>query len=754
MLHERGILCGMILAGAFLLPVDFVAADGSTFPEHSSIRPALAVNPLTSDFKFDGKREEAAWWATGAVIENLVTIEPKEGGVPAGRTMIKVLADQDYIVVVVRCDDNDPQDIVSFSKARDAKLEDEDHVLLVLDTFLDGRSGYVFAVNPTGARFDGLVVEQGEDVNSDWDTVWEAKTSQDDTGWYAEIRIPIKSLGFKKNLTDWGFNIQRRVQRLQETSRWSGVRRDHKIYQIGQAGLLTDLPQFDLGMGLSIRPSFVVTAARPGSTDKLDYDEDISLDITQRLGPNLLSALTINTDFAETEVDVRQINLTRFPLFFPEKRSFFLQGADIFEFGLGLDEDMLIPFYSRRIGLLSRSEIPINIGGKVNGRVNNTNMGALVVNTRQEDGFDVGDDATVDVPETTMGAVRISQNVLRESSVGLLATFGDQLKRSNSWLAGVDFTYKTSRFLQDKNLLIGVWGLLNDREDLNGDKSSVGFRVDYPNDLVEFSLTSIRIGDGFDPSLSFVPRNDTHLWELDVEYNPRPDWPWIRQTFYEVELKLFNDRDSNRWESYELAIKPIDWLFESGDQLEFSIEPQGDRPPEIFDVSDDADIPAGSYEWIRYVLSMSTAKKRRVMGEIKLETGSYYNGDLNTIEAKLTFKPSAFFTLELTAERSDGEVRALVSKGTSDELAKTSFTEELYGVRFQLDISPNLQFSSFTQYEKPGRELISNNKLRWSFDAHGDIFVVYNHNLVRTSDDSWKLVSYEVPVKIQYVFRY
>jgi len=745
-----------ILMMVFLLPAVTADASDST---SSGIRPALQISPLTSDFRFDGKMENPVWWATGNVINNLITIEPEEGGIPAGRTMIKVLADQDYIVVVVRCDDNDPQSIVSFSKARDVVLEEEDHVLLVLDTFLDGRSGYVFAINPTGARFDGLVVKQGEDVNSDWDTVWEAKTSQDDTGWYVEIRIPIKSLSYKKNLTEWGFNVQRRVQRLQETSRWSGAKRDHEIYQVGQAGLLTDLPHFDLGMGLSIRPSVVVTGTKSSRDDTLDVDEDASLDITRRLGPNLLSALTINTDFAETEADVRQINLTRFPLFFPEKRSFFLEGADIFEFGVGLDENMMIPFYSRRIGLLglggsSQSEIPINIGGKVNGRIGNTNVGALVVNTRQEDGFGLGDNVTVDVSESTMGAVRVSQNVLKESSVGLLATFGDQLNRTDSWLLGADFIYKTSRFQQDKNLFIGAWGLFNDREDLSGDKSSVGFRIDYPNDLVEFSLTSIRIGDAFDPSLSFVPRNDTHLWELELEYNPRPDWPWVRQMFHEVSLNLFNDRNSGRWESYELSIKPIDWLLESSDQFEFSIEPQGDRPPDIFDVSDDADIPADTYEWTRYVFSMNTAGKRRVAGAVTLETGSYYNGDLDTIEARLTFKPSAFFTLELTAERNDGEVSALVNGSVSGELVKMSFTEVLYGVRFQLDISPNVQFSSFTQYEKPGRELSSNNKLRWSFDTHGDIFVVYNHNLVRADDDSWKLVSYEVPIKVQYVFRY
>ena len=158
---------------------------------------------------------------------------------------------------------------------------------------------------------------------------------RDDAGWYAEIRIPIKSLAFKKDLAQWGFNVQRRVQRLQETSRWSGAKLDYEIYQTSRAGLLTDLPTFDLGVGLSVRAAVVGSAGRPAPGADIDYDGDLSLDITQRLGPNLLSNLTINTDFAETEVDIRQINLTRFPLFFPEKRTFFLEGSDIFEFGQG-----------------------------------------------------------------------------------------------------------------------------------------------------------------------------------------------------------------------------------------------------------------------------------------------------------------------------------------------------------------------------------------------------------------------------------
>ncbi|MCI0694769.1 carbohydrate binding family 9 domain-containing protein [candidate division KSB1 bacterium] len=733
--------------------------EGEEMPV-AGIRPTLRAGALSSDFRFNGAMDGQAWWDGADAISNLITIEPEEGGAPEGRTVVKVLANSKEIVVGVRCFDNEPNGIVAFSKGRDVAFEDEyqeDHIVIVFDTFQDGRSGYVFSVNPVGARSDGLVIEQGEDVNGDWDTIWEAKTSRDDSGWSAEIRIPIKSLSFKKGLTEWGFNVQRRVERLQETSRWSSAKRDYDIYQTSRAGILTGLPNFDLGMGMSIRPALVGRGRTP-EPQNTEYDGDLSLDMTQKLGPNLLSALTVNTDFAETEVDVRQINVTRFPVFFPEKRSFFLEGADIFEFGVGLDEDNLLPFFSRRIGLFGSAEedqspIPINAGGKINGRVGNTNLGALVANTRKVEEFAVTEDSTIEVEQATMGALRLKQNVLEESSLGMLATFGDQQGRSNSWSAGVDFTYRTSNFLNEKTLLIGVWGLLNNREDLAGDKSAYGLRIDYPNDLFDVNFTSIRIGPGFDPSLGFVPRRNIHLWDFTGDYKPRPNWSLVRQMTHEFSFRLFNTWNNSTWESYDMLITPLDWLFESGDQFKAGLLRQGDRPPEVFELASDVDIATGTYEWTRYFVEARSAQKRMISVGILWETGNYYNGDLNTIEGKLALKPSSFLTLEFTGERNTGKATAIDVE--EEELTEVDFTEELFGARVLLNFSSNLQFSSLTQYDTQSRELGSNNKLRWTFSPLGDIFLVYNHNLIRRiSDNRWKFVSNELPVKIQYAWRF
>ena len=747
-----------LTAALAALALSLTAGAAAAQDEPAPDRPALRAHPLTSVIRLDGILSEPDWEGAES-IEDLITIEPVEEGTPAGRTVVKVLVSPTHLIIGLACYDTNATGIVAYSVARDPELDEEDHVVLVFDTFQDGRSGYVFAINPLGARFDGLVIEQGEEVNSDWDAIWEAKTFRDEAGWYAEIRIPIQSLSFGKGLEEWGFNIQRRVQRLQETSRWSSPDIDQEVFQTSQAGLLTDLPAFDLGVGMSIRPALVGSAGRPDPETSTEFDGDVSLDVTQKIGPNVLGALTVNTDFAETEVDVRQTNLTRFPLFFPEKRTFFLEGSDIFEFGLGLDEDNMIPFFSRRIGLPGgdgdQTEIPINAGGKINGRVGNTNLGALVVNTRAVDSLDLGDDEFIDVPTTTMGALRVRQNVLEESSVGALVEFGDQRGRAGSWAAGADFTFHTSNFGDEKNLLVGVWGMMTDREDLAGDKSAFGFRFDYPNDLVEVTFNSIRIGNGFDPSLGFVPRYDpvygVHIWTASGQFNPRPSWALVRQMFHEAALTLYNTQDNSAWVSFAAELKPLDWQLESGDRITAELLREGDRPPEEFEIADGLIIVPDEYKWTRYAATIRGAEKRRVSGELRYEGGTYYNGDLTTLEARLTMRPIPLLHLELTAERNKGTATGMVDSVTFEEV---EYLEQLYGLRVLLNFSSNLEFSSLTQYDTESREMGSNNRLRWTFSPYGDLFVVYNHNMIRTDDPRWAFESNQLPVKIQYTWRF
>ena len=291
----------------------------------------------------------------------------------------------------------------------------------------------------------------------------------------------------------------------------------------------------------------------------------LSLDISQRISPNLLGQITINTDFAETEVDTRRSNLTRFPLLFPEKRTFFLEGADLFDFGLGLGKDLL-PFHSRRIGLVSGSPVPLRAGARVSGRLNGTSVGALVVRTGGVGGV---------APNADMGVVRVRQNLLAESSVGIMATVGDPQGRSGSWLSGADLTYQTSSFRGDKNFIVGLWGMVTDREDLSGDRSAVGLKIDYPNDLWDIAFTWKRIGESFDPSLGFVPRPATHQYYLSATFSPRPDWKLVRQMIHQHRLTVVTDL-AGQWESWRFFWAPVNWQLGTNTRLRWIYHPFGE----------------------------------------------------------------------------------------------------------------------------------------------------------------------------------
>ncbi len=696
-------------------------------------RPALRVGSLPSDLQLDGVLDEDAWTAADA-IGSLTMIDPVEGGPLTGHTTVRVLASAREIIIGVICRDPDPAGIVSYSKARDSELRGEDYIKIIFDTFLDERSGYIFAVNPSGARYDALVARQGEGENSNWDAVWEAATANGADGWSVEIRIPVQSLSFDPTLREWGFNVERRLERLQEVSRWSSPRRDAKISQTSRAGRLTGLPSFSIGVGLTVRPAVVGGGGKPGIDEDVSGTFEPSLDVQQRIGANVIALGTVNTDFGETEVDTRRTNLTRFSLVFPEKRTFFLEGSDIFDFGIGLQSSYrteLAPFHSRRIGLFDGEEVPLNVGGKMNGRVGNTNFGALAVRTGEVEQL---------VAATEMGAFRVKQNVLSESSAGVIATFGDPEGRAGSWMTGADFTYQTSRLWGNKNFLAGAWVMATDRADLDGDKTAFGAKIDYPNDTWDMAITYKRIGDAFDPSLGFVPRKAVQLWGGGINFRYRPSWSWMRMMFYELQPTVAFDLDG-QWESYRIFTAPVNWRFESGDRFEFNIAPEGERLAAPFEIADGVIIPAGSYNWVRYRFELSVANKRKVSGRASWWFGDFYDGTLDQVTLRMEIKPSADVSFELSAERNTGEV----STG--------SFTQELVSGRVLVNFSPDLQVNSFVQYDNDSRTVGTNMRLRWTFDPFGDVFVVYNHN-VEDFTDRWELESNQLIIKVQYALRW
>jgi len=649
-----------------------------------TVQPFIKGSISSESVQLDGRLNDPAW-AGADSIPNLTMIEPTAGLPPTYRTVVKVLLSPKNIFLGIRCYDAEPEKIVAFSKARDAELEDEDYIKVILDTYHDGRNGYIFAINPFGARYDALVSNNGESENPNWDGAWEARTRTDAKGWSAEIRIPVSTMTYNKALDTWGFNVERRIQRLLEVNRWSAISMDYTIGQTRHAGDLTDLQGFNPGIGLTPIASMVVKATQD-ATLPTDLDLKPSLDLTQRITSDITAQITVNTDFAETEVDSRQTNLTRFPILYPEKRQFFLEGADIYDFGISLGRS-LMPFYSRRIGLYEGNEVPVLWGGKINGKVKNTHFGSLFTQTRAVDSI---------VPASQMGVVRVKQNILKESSFGMIATMGDPGGRQGAGTAGLDFTFQTSTLNKNKNFIVGLWGMYNVREGLEGDRSAAGIKIDYPNDLFDWFVQYRRIGDAFDPSMGFSARKGVVWYSAKLDYMPRPENKWIRQHKFKLSPTLYTDL-FNQWESYGIQMSPFNASFESGDRLEFSLEPQGEFLKAPFEISDGVVIDEGAYHYTRFQLEAQTASKRAING-----------------------------------------------------MAAGNFNKELIATRAALNISSDLNLSLFVQYDNESGSMGTYSRLRWTFAPLGDLFIVYKHNMQPAIPDRWQQDQNQLILKLTY----
>src|SRR5438477_13037857 len=423
-----------------------VMAVASTFSFADS--PSVTARPSSGSITLDGKLDEAIW--RDAPVLRLVQQSPKPQAPTQFNTEVRIIIAEDRLYFGFICHDPEPQRIAVHGMQRDGDLTGDDTVAIVLDTYGDHRTGYFFQINAAGARNDGLI-SNAQDVALDWDGVWDARTQRTSDGWSAEIVIPSRTLSFTRHGQSWGLNVERFVPRERLTLRWSSPTLDSFLVDLSRAGTLSGVGELRQGLGVEFSPYITGRSSSHFHGTPHAWQGATGGDFTWKITPQLVTVFTANTDFAETEVDARQINLTRFPLFFPEKRAFFLEGANQYDFGLGLSEQF-IPFFSRRVGLSeSGDQIPLDGGVKLNGRVGRWNLAALDVQTR---------DATTSagfVPGTNLLAARVSYDVSDKFRVGTLFTNGNPDGVRANRLIGVDAVWRTSTFRRNKNLFIGSW---------------------------------------------------------------------------------------------------------------------------------------------------------------------------------------------------------------------------------------------------------------------------------------------------------
>lgn len=692
--------------------------------------------------RLDGRLDEPAW-LRAVPIGSLTQIDPKEGEPPTEATEVRVLYDSDAIYFGITCFDRTPGGIVATQLARDAELDVDDYITIVLDPFFDQRNGFFFMINPAGARTDGQIANNSEHTSLDWDGIWNAAARRSAQGWTAEVSIPFKTLRFKPGQTTWGLNIERQIKRRNERDRWAGARRDIWISNLAEAGRLQDLPVVRQGLGLDIRPYGIVRRDPydPARTDKSPWVLDGGLDISKNLTPNLNASMTVNTDFAETEVDTRQVNLTRFDLFYPEKRPFFLEGAGVFETaGNSIWDPDLLPFFSRRIGLYAGQEVPILFGGKITGRQSHFNVGLLDVQTGHAD-IRNGDDEGFRLEGQNLLAGRVSRDIFQQSYVGAIFTHGNPAGTGENSLIGADARFATSKFRGDKNLSLDVFVMRTNDEATHSTDYAGGFWLDYPNDLWDVRLQGKQIGDNFRPALGFVPRKGIRKVSGGGEFMPRPERYGIRKLSFGLDGEIIADLE-NVVENWSVSFTPIGIEMDSGDQIQFSVSSEFEKLPDQFEIGEGVVLPPGSYRWNRYEIEAGTASKRMWVLQSNFSWGSFYNGTRTQVGVGLTLKPGTLFSLGLQSERNDISLKG------------GNFYTQLIALRGDFNFSPNLSWANLVQYDNESRMLGFQSRFRWILKPGNDLFVVLNRGWYRTFDHNFLSTYDRGTVKLAYTFRF
>lgn len=692
----------------------------------------------------DGVLDEAIW-DTAPTIGALVQQQPDEGAAPTERTEVTLLYDQDYLYIGVLAHDSEPERVIGTEMARDGSIMADDRIEILLDTFGDQRSAFYFATNPSGALVDGLIAN-GQ-LNEDWDAIWDVRTHRTAEGWVAEFAIPFKSLGFRSGASRWRFNVARTIYRKLEEARWSGARLNTQFFQVSEAGEITNLVGLSQGIGLDVRPFFASRWLRLTEGD--DTNAEPGLDVFYNITPSLKLTATFNTDFGETEADERQINLSRFSLLFPEKRSFFLEGAGVFNFAStgpepagGIPEAGadVFPFFSRRIGLLEGEEVPLEAGVKLTGTAGRTDIGILNVRT--------GDLPIVDAKTFFVG--RVKRNLFRQSYIGALFTNGHPERGRSGQTYGADLRLATSRFLgRPRNLVVNAYAVRSVNEGVSDDDWSYGFSARYPNDKYDAQITLREVQKNFRPALGFVQRDNVRMLRVAASYNPRPkDFLNVQQMFHDVYFTHFTRLDNGEVESWNVYVTLLDWHLKSGDNLHGMLDfnPTYERLFEPFEISPGVILLPGEYRFTRFRSNLlSTATKRRLSGSINLTYGNYWSGRAEQVSTSLTYKLPPQFTFTVRADQ------------TFARLPEGNFIARIFTSDINYAASPRLSLSNLVQYDNRSRNLGWQSRVHWTVQPGNDFFFAFNQGWIEEDASGtlrFRAADRKLSAKLQYTFRF
>ncbi|MBI1930368.1 hypothetical protein HYR99_39720, partial [Candidatus Poribacteria bacterium] len=707
--------CCFVLLFLWLLFPIIAGADPGPIAEYR----AEAYRTFQS-IEIDGELNEPDW-QNAKPIHKFVQIEPKEGQPITQPTEVRILYDNQNLYFGFTCFDSEISKLVANEMRRDSRnLHENDTVFVLLDTYNDRRSGFFFRVNALGAMEDSTVMNSGDSMNRDWDAVWACRSKINDNHWTAEIAIPFSQLRFNQSdQMTWGMNMGREMPRNQEEAAWVPVSKAYggmAKYRTSNLGSLVGLEGISPARHLELRPYVL-----PGLGQRSEGGEEeketkgvfeIGLDAKYGVTSNLTADLTFNTDFAQVEADQEQVNLSRFSLFFPEKRAFFLEGTGLFDFGVPRTSfrrpPPLLLFYSRRIGLAEGHAVPILAGGKMTGKIGSYGVGLLNV---MADEFHTDEDVTdeeeiVDVPRTSYSVLRVNRDILHGSSIGLIAINKQDADAYNR-AGGLDFVYRPFDNLDVR----GLWARTFDKE-MSGKNNAWYLSSSWRSNVFRLDGSYMDIDEGFNPGVGFVRRTGVRQIHAETRYVPQPHKFGIRQVWFGPEADYVLNQEGEL-ETSELSL--VNWFeFEGGGWISFQGQRTFERLGEDFEIREGIVIPVGKYNFNSFRTSISTSDSKKISGRLGANFGDFFNGERRGFDIEANFKPNGRLSFESQYQFN----RVTLPAG--------SFNVNVLGSRVSYSFSTTLFAKLFAQWNSE-RDVISTNfLLNYIYRPGSDFFLVFN----------------------------
>lgn len=679
-------------------------------------QPVSEANDLSMDPVIDGNVLDDPAWATATPITDFWQTQPVVGRPASQKTAVYVGFTEAAVYIGFVGYDDSPKDIISTDSRRDSSLDDTDSFRVLIDGLKDRQNGYVFGTNPTGVLFDGQISREGAGqnisggdggFNLNWDAPWTVKSVISDIGWSAEMRIPFSSLRFSSGeIQEWGFNFERKIRRNNEISYWAALSQERDLYRVSEAGSIRGI-RVPKQRNLQITPYVLGIARRGGNLSGTETSEEAGFDLKYSITPSLTLDATMNTDFAQVEVDEQQVNLDRFSLFFPEKRPFFLENAGQFSVGNPKEVEL---FFSRRIGIgRAGSQTPIDGGVRLSGKIGSTtNVGMLYMASEAVAGV---------APENEFTVARINQELSNRSSVGFMVVD----RQGDGSLSGNSATDENQTYAIDGQLGVGNNGLIlgwaakTSTPGLNGKDTAFAVNGQYDNSDWSWSGGYTEVGADFNPEVGFLSRRDYRKFNTTILRRIRPQ---NSRSIFElrphISYRGYWDFDGFQETGFLHVDSIVEW--KSGRELRSGVNFTREGVKTPFDIVDGVTIQPGTYDHEEAVIEFHGNRSAPLNLSVVSFIGGRFGGDRVTVEPTIRYRIGDKFSSELAYSYNNFDLPVVGG----------DFTANLGRMRLSYSFTPKMQIQALMQYNERDDQVSTNLRFSWLKTGNTGLYIVYN----------------------------